>query len=54
LMGDHVLVTCQVGGGTVTVKADKSFTRRDGEAIGVDFTQSAVHLFDKAGGERIS
>jgi multiple sugar transport system ATP-binding protein len=54
LMGDHTLVTCRVGTATVTVKADKAFKRQDNEAIGVDFAESSVHLFDKASGERIA
>jgi multiple sugar transport system ATP-binding protein len=53
LMGDHTLVTCQVGGTTMIVKAGKAFDRRNGEAIGVDFADVAVHLFDKARGQRI-
>ncbi len=53
LMGDHTLVTCRLGGATMTVKADKSFDRRDGEAIGVEFAEAAVHLFDKASGDRV-
>jgi multiple sugar transport system ATP-binding protein len=54
LMGDHTLVTCRAGDTTITVKADKSFRRADGEAIGVDFSEAAIHLFDKATGERIN
>jgi len=54
LMGDHTLITCRAGGGTVTVKADKTFNRPDGEPIGVDFADSALHLFDKASGDRIA
>ena len=53
LMGDHTLVTCRAGGATVTVKADKAFKRQDGEAIGIDFDEAALHLFDKSGGARI-
>jgi multiple sugar transport system ATP-binding protein len=53
LMGDHTLVTCRVGGATVIVKADKTFNRDAGEAIGVGFEESAVHLFAKASGDRI-
>ena len=52
LMGDHSLVTCRVLGGTMIVKADKSFNRPDGEAVGVDFAAPAVHLFAKASGDR--
>jgi multiple sugar transport system ATP-binding protein len=53
LMGDHSLVTCRFGNETVTVKADKSFGLRDGAAIGVDFAESTIHLFDKASGDRV-
>jgi multiple sugar transport system ATP-binding protein len=53
LMGDHTLVTCRVSGTTMIVKAEKTFNRRNGEAIGVDFAEVAVHLFDKACGKRI-
>jgi multiple sugar transport system ATP-binding protein len=53
LMGDHSLVTCRVNSGTMIVKADKSFNRQDGAAVGVDFATTAVHLFDKASGDRI-
>ncbi|HXW28188.1 MAG TPA: ABC transporter ATP-binding protein [Xanthobacteraceae bacterium] len=53
LMGDHTLVTCRVGGTTMIVKAEKTFNRRNGEVIGVDFADVAVHLFDKACGKRI-
>ena len=53
LMGDHALVTCRIDGATITVKADKAFDRHDGDSIGVDFAETAVHLFDKASGDRI-
>jgi multiple sugar transport system ATP-binding protein len=53
LMGDHTLVTCRVGGTTMIVKAEKTFNRRNGEGIGVDFADIAVHVFDKACGKRI-
>jgi len=52
-MGDHTLVTCRVGGATMIVKAEKTFNRRHGETMGVDFADAAVHLFDKACGRRI-
>ena len=54
LMGDHTLITCRGDGGTITVKADKTFDRPDGEPIGVDFADSALHLFDKASGDKIA
>ena len=53
LMGDHALVTCRIDGGTITVKADKSFDRRDGVPIGVDFADASVHVFDKDSGDRM-
>src|SRR6202789_2383493 len=53
LMGDHALVTCRIDGGTIAVKADKSFDRRDGAPIGVDFADASVHVFDKDTGARI-
>ena len=37
----------------MTVKADKSFDRRDGAQIGVDFADAAVYVFDKDSGNRI-
>jgi multiple sugar transport system ATP-binding protein len=54
LIGDHTLVTCRIDGGAITVKADKTFSRQDGAAIGVNFADAAVHLFDKASGDRIA
>jgi ABC-type sugar transport system ATPase subunit len=36
-----------VDGGTITVKADKFFDRRDGAPIGVDFADASVHVFGK-------
>ncbi len=54
LMGDHTLVTCRVGAGTIAVKADKTFNRPDGDAVGIDFADTALHLFDKASGDRIA
>ena len=40
-------------GGTMTVKADKSFDRRDGARIGVDFADASVHVFNRDSGDRI-
>jgi hypothetical protein len=51
--GDHALVTCRVDGGTITVKAEKSFDRRDGAPIGVDFADASIHVFDKDTGDHI-
>jgi hypothetical protein len=53
-MGDHTLLTGRISDATIIVKADKAFNRRQGEPIGVDFAGSAVHLFDKASGNRLA
>jgi multiple sugar transport system ATP-binding protein len=53
LIGDHTLISCQVGDRTVTVKADKAAQYRMDEPIGIDFADSAVFLFDSDTGARI-
>ena len=53
LIGDHTLITCQFGDATLTVKADKSAHYEMDEAIGIDFSDAAVFLFDSETGERI-
>jgi multiple sugar transport system ATP-binding protein len=53
LIGDHTLITCQLGGATVTVKADKSAHYSMDEPIGITFADSAVFLFDTETGTRI-
>ncbi|TIR31572.1 MAG: ABC transporter ATP-binding protein [Mesorhizobium sp.] len=53
LMGDHTLITCQFGGATVTVKADKSAHYDMDEPIGITFHDTAVFLFDSETGTRI-
>lgn len=53
LMGDHVLVTCRCSGATVAVKADKTFSRAIGAAVGIDFDEGSIHLFGGEGGSRI-
>jgi multiple sugar transport system ATP-binding protein len=53
LMGDHTLVTCQLGDATVTVKADKSAHYEMDESIGITFAESAAFLFDAETGLRI-
>jgi hypothetical protein len=42
-----------VDGGAITVKADKSFDRRDGAPIGVDFADASAHVFAKDSGDGI-
>jgi multiple sugar transport system ATP-binding protein len=53
LIGDHSLITCQFGGATVTVKADKSAHYDMDEPIGITFQDTAVFLFDAETGARI-
>ncbi|WP_246684149.1 TOBE domain-containing protein [Mesorhizobium sp. M5C.F.Ca.ET.164.01.1.1] len=53
LIGDHTLITCQFGGATVTVKADKSAHYDMDEPIGITFQDAAVFLFDSETGARI-
>jgi len=53
LIGDHTLISCQVGDRTVTVKADKSALFAMDEPIGIDFQETSVFLFDGETGARI-
>ncbi|MBS3647676.1 ABC transporter ATP-binding protein [Pseudaminobacter sp. 19-2017] len=53
LMGDHTLVTCQIGQEYLTVKADKLAQYAMDEPIGITFKDAAVFLFDSESGERI-
>jgi multiple sugar transport system ATP-binding protein len=53
LIGDHTLVTCQLGDSTLTVKADKTASYDMDAAVGIGFDPSAVYLFDAETGERI-
>jgi multiple sugar transport system ATP-binding protein len=53
LIGDHTLISCQVGDRTVTVKADKSAHYAMDEPIGIDFVETSVFLFDSETGTRI-
>jgi multiple sugar transport system ATP-binding protein len=53
LIGDHTLISCQVGDRTVTVKADKSAHYAMDEPIGIDFLETSAFLFDSETGARI-
>ena len=53
LIGDHTLITCQVGEATMTVKADKSAHYDMDAPIGISFADKAVFLFDAESGARI-
>ena len=41
LIGDHTLITCQVGEATLTVKADKSAHFEMDEPIGITFADAS-------------
>jgi multiple sugar transport system ATP-binding protein len=53
LIGDHTLVTADVNGQMLTVKAPKEFTGAPGDAIGIDAPANAAYLFDASTGERL-
>jgi multiple sugar transport system ATP-binding protein len=53
LMGDHVLVTCQIAGAPLVIKAEKSFTGEIGAAIGIQAPAGRCYLFDRKSGERL-
>ncbi|MGE0007674.1 MAG: ABC transporter ATP-binding protein [Parvibaculaceae bacterium] len=53
LIGDHTLISAQVGERTLTVKAGKQAQYAMDEPIGIDFPDEAVFLFDSATGARI-
>ena len=53
LIGDHVLVTCQIDGNPIVVKAEKSFTGEIGAAIGIQAPPGRCYLFDQETGARL-
>jgi multiple sugar transport system ATP-binding protein len=53
LMGDHVLVTCQIEGQPIVVKAGKSFDQAIGSPIGIHVPRERSYAFDGATGERL-
>jgi multiple sugar transport system ATP-binding protein len=53
LIGDHTLVTCQLGATTLTVKADKGAAYAMDAPVGITFAEGAAFLFDGESGERI-
>jgi multiple sugar transport system ATP-binding protein len=53
LIGDHALVTANVDGAMLTIKAAKDFTGSVGEPVGVDLASDRLFFFDAATGERI-
>jgi multiple sugar transport system ATP-binding protein len=53
LIGDHTLVTADIGGATMTVKDDKSASYAMDAPIGIAVAERGLFLFDQATGERI-
>ncbi len=53
LIGDHTLITLDLGGQMLTVKGPKDFERADGGRLGVSFSPASTYVFDESGGERV-
>ena len=53
LIGDHTLVTADIEGQMLTVKAPKEFTGAPGDAIGIDAPANAAYMFDPSTGARL-
>ena len=53
LIGDHTLVTAEVGKEKFTVKAPKDFTAKDGDRVGIAMSKDHLFVFDAGSGARI-
>jgi multiple sugar transport system ATP-binding protein len=53
LIGDHVLVTCQLAGTAIVIKAEKTFSSEIGAAVGVQAAAERCYLFDQQSGARL-
>lgn len=53
LIGDHTLITLDLGGPMLTVKGPKDFERADGGRLGVRFAPAATYVFDETSGARV-
>jgi multiple sugar transport system ATP-binding protein len=53
LIGDHTLVTLDLGGQMLTVKGPKDFERADGARLKIAFAPTAAYVFDEANGARV-
>jgi multiple sugar transport system ATP-binding protein len=53
LIGDHVLVTAKAAEDMLTIKAPKDFQAATGAAVGVDFPEDRLFLFDQEDGVRL-
>ena len=53
LLGDATMVTAEVGGVIVSVKADKDYRAKIGDKIAASVPAQICHLFDRTSGNRI-
>jgi multiple sugar transport system ATP-binding protein len=53
LIGDHTLITLDLGGQMFTIKGPKDFERADGGRLCVAFAPAAAYVFDERTGERV-
>ncbi|HVJ42961.1 MAG TPA: ABC transporter ATP-binding protein [Dongiaceae bacterium] len=53
LIGDHVLVTCRVGGQSITIKVEKNFSADIGAEIGIAVAAERTYLFEAESGQRL-
>jgi multiple sugar transport system ATP-binding protein len=53
LIGDHTLITLDLGGQVFTIKGPKDFERADGGRLSVAFAPAAAYVFDERTGERV-
>jgi multiple sugar transport system ATP-binding protein len=53
LIGDHTLITLDLGGQMLTVKGPKDFERADGGRLTIGFSPASAFVFDETSGERI-
>jgi len=53
LIGDHTLITCEVEGQMIAVKAGKDFSGQPGDAVGIEAAPTATFVFDASTGARL-
>ena len=53
LLGDATMVSVRIGGALVSVKADKNYRAKIGEAVSMEIHRDHCHLFDAETGARV-
>ncbi len=53
LIGDHTLVTVEIGADKLTVKASKDIIGNQGDTVGVALRREHLYVFEAASGQRI-